>query len=102
MTDAEVFVWSKLRSRQLLGHQFRRQKPIGNYIVDFYCPSASLVIEIDGGQHYTDDGQAGDARRDEYLRSLGLEVLRFSNFDVLGNIDGVIGEIVRYLERDTR
>ena len=102
MTDAEVALWAKLRRRQLYDHQFRRQKPIGNFIVDFYCPSANLVIEIDGGQHYSQDGQAYDEKRDAKLRSLGLEVLRFSNFDVLGNLEGVIGEIVRYLERNAR
>ena len=102
MTDAEVALWAKLRRRQLNDLQFRRQKPIGNFIVDFYCPSANLVIEIDGGQHYTQEGQAYDAERDTDLRSLGLEVLRFSNIDVLGNLDGVIEEIVRYLERSAR
>ena len=102
MTDAEVALWAKLRRRQLYDHQFRRQKPIGKFIVDFYCPSASLVIEIDGGQHYTEDGQAYDAKRDAYLRSLGLEVKRFSNSEVLRNLDGVIEEIVRYLMPSAR
>ena len=57
MTDAEILLWHKLRRKQLFGLQFFRQKPLGNYIVDFYCPSARLVIEIDGGQHYTEEGQ---------------------------------------------
>lgn len=100
MTDAEIFLWSKLRRKQLHGLQFYRQKPLGNSIVDFYCPSARLVIEIDGGQHYTEEGQTQDSRRDAYLNEMGLCVLRFSNFEVLGNMDGVIAEIVQYLEAE--
>lgn len=98
MTDAEVALWSRLRRKQLFELQFYRQKPLGNFIVDFYCPSARLVIEIDGGQHYTEAGEASDSRRDAYLRSISLSVLRFSNLDVLGNMDGVITEIARHLE----
>lgn len=99
MTDAEISLWSKLRRKQLDGLQFYRQKPLGNYIVDFYCPAAQLVVEIDGGQHYTEQGRAQDSRRDAFLNDIGLRVLRFSNTDVLGNIDGVIAEIVRHLEK---
>jgi very-short-patch-repair endonuclease len=99
MTDAEISLWSKLRRKQLYGLQFYRQKPVGNYIVDFYCPAAKLVIEIDGGQHYTERGQAQDYKRDAFLKDMGLSVLRFSNFDALGNIDGVVTEIVRHLEK---
>ena len=68
--------------------------------MDFYCPSARLVIEIDGGQHYKEKGAFRDAIRDSYLKELGLNVLRFSNLDVLGNIDGVISAIVQHLETD--
>ena len=95
---AEIALWAKLRKKQLHGLPFYRQKPLGNFIVDVYCPAARLVIEIDGGQHYTEQGQAQDSRRDAYLNDMGLSVLRFSNLDVLGNIDGVIAEIVRHLE----
>lgn len=98
MTDAEISLWSKLRRKQIFGLPFYRQKPLGNYIVDFYCPAARLVIEIDGGQHYTEEGQAQDSRRDACLNDIGLSVLRFSNLDVLGNMDGVIAEIVQYLK----
>lgn len=98
MTDAEIALWAKLRRKQLHELQFYRQKPIGNYIVDFYCPSARLVIEIDGGQHYKEDGRRRDAVRDSYLHGLGLHLLRFSNIDVLDNTDGVIAVIVRHLE----
>ena len=98
MTDAEKALWVKLRRKQLHGLQFYRQKPLGNFIVDFYCPAARLVIEIDGGQHYEEDGRNRDGLRDDYLESLGIRVLRFSNLDVLKNMDGVIATIGQYLE----
>jgi len=93
MTDAERMLWSKLKGKQLKGLQFYRQKIIGNYIVDFYCAKASLVIEVDGGQHYTEAGRTADAERDRYLQSLGLRVLRYSDTDVLTNITGVVESI---------
>jgi len=93
MTDAERLLWSKLKGKQLKGLQFYRQKIIGNYIVDFYCARAGVVIEVDGGQHYTDDGRAADAERDRYLQSLGLKVLRYSDNDVLTNTGGVVESI---------
>ena len=90
MTDAERFLWSKLRRKQLNGLIFYRQKNIGNYIVDFYCPAAKLIVELDGGQHYSVEGRAKDVTRDQYLVNLGLNVLRFSDLDVLKNMDGVL------------
>ena len=100
MTDAEIALWAKLRRKQLYGLQFYRQKTIGNYIVDFYCRSARLVIEIDGGQQHKEEGAFRDAARDRDLENLGLCVLRFSNLDVLGNLDGVIAMIVQHLETE--
>ena len=93
MTDAELLLWSKLKGKQLKGLQFYRQKIIGNYIADFYCSRARLVIEVDGGQHYTDAGRTADAVRDRYMQSLGLRVLRYSDNDVLTNIAGVVESI---------
>ena len=97
MTEAEKFLWSKIRRKRLKGVQFYRQKPIGNYIVDFYYPVRKIVIEIDGGQHYLEEGIEKDRIRDGYLRSLGLTVLRFSNIDVLQNIEGVVNSIYERL-----
>jgi very-short-patch-repair endonuclease len=94
MTDAEIYLWSKLKNKQLDGYQFYRQKPIGNYIVDFYCPTTKLVIEVDGGQHFDDDGITRDNERDGYINSLGLKVLRFTNIEVLKNMQGVIDSII--------
>ena len=93
MTDAEQMLWQRLRRKQILGLQFYRQKPILNYIVDFYCPSANLVIECDGGQHYTEDGRLADQIRDQVLSELGLVVLRFSNRQILTETDAVVEQI---------
>lgn len=76
---------------------FNRQKVIGNYIVDFYCASAKIVIELDGSQHYTGSGKETDERRDAYLNSLGLTVLRYSNLDINRNFEGVCADILRHI-----
>ena len=94
MTDTERFLWSRIRGKQLNGYQFYRQRPIGNFIVDFYCPAARLVIELDGGQHFEEEGKTRDMLRDDYLRGIGIKVLRFSDRDVFKNIEGVIEEIL--------
>ena len=93
MTDAENMLWLKLRRKQLKGRPFYRQKIIGKYIVDFYCPKANLVIELDGGQHYSESGKAKDRTRDDALTEMGIRVLRFSDRDVSENIGGVMEEI---------
>ena len=93
MTDAERHLWAKIRMKQLKGYQFYRQKPIGDYIVDFFCPRAKLVVEIDGSQHFSDETTEYDRIRDEYLSSLGLRVLRFTNAEVLTYIEGVVESI---------
>ena len=97
MTDAERFLWSKIRNRQIKNCRFIRQKIIGNYIVDFYCPKACLIIELDGGQHYTQGGVQKDEIRNNFLAGLGFRILRFSDIDVLKNVNGVIDEILKYL-----
>lgn len=97
LTDAERVMWNELRAHRLNGASFRRQKPIGLYIVDFVCDAARLIIEIDGGQHYEPQGTESDARRDRYLKSEGYEVLRFSNHDVLTNRSGVLETIAATL-----
>jgi len=92
-TDAEKLLWSKIGRKQINGYRFSRQKPIGNYIVDFYCKEAQLVIEIDGGQHYEERNIKKDKAREAFLNSVGLQVLRFTNLEVLKNLNGVLGEI---------
>ena len=90
LTDSERILWSRLRRKQILGVSFYRQKPIGEYIVDFYAPKAKLVVEVDGSQHLEDEQMQRDKLRDEYLHGQGLEVLRFYSNDVLRNIEGVM------------
>jgi very-short-patch-repair endonuclease len=93
MTEAERLLWEKIRGKQLKGYQFYRQKTIGNCIVDFHCPRAKLVIELDGGQHYSSKGKAKDRERDEYMKDIGLRVLRFSDKEVFQNTLGVLERI---------
>jgi very-short-patch-repair endonuclease len=93
MTIAERKLWSKIRLKSVKGIRFYRQKIIGNYIVDFYCHKAKLAIEIDGGQHYFGAVRKKDSVRDRYLNSIGIKVLRFSDRDVLTNIEGVLQRI---------
>jgi very-short-patch-repair endonuclease len=97
MTDAERTLWSMIRRKQAKGRLFSRQKTIDNYIVDFYCASAALVVELDGGQHYTPEGREQDRRRDADLAARGLTVLRFSDRDVLTNLESVQEEIWKNL-----
>jgi very-short-patch-repair endonuclease len=93
MTAAEQALWEKLRRKQVRGVQFYRQKPIADFIVDFFCPKAGLVIEVDGRQHSEKDHAERDDYRDKVLDQLDLRVLRFSNADVLHRIEWVIGQI---------
>ncbi len=74
MTEAERKLWSHIRKKQIKGIQFLRQRPIGNYVVDFYAAEVELIIEVDGGQHYQDEGKEYDQSRDEYLQGLGLNI----------------------------
>jgi very-short-patch-repair endonuclease len=94
-TEAETRLWNQLRRRQVARARFRRQVPLGPYIVDFMCPSHRLIVEVDGGQHA--ERVVYDAARTEWLQSRGFTVLRFWNNDVLGAIEGVVGEIERWL-----
>ena len=95
-TDAERKLWARLRDRRLGGAKFRRQQPIGRYVVDFCCPETKLVIELHGGQHATRLG--ADATRTAFLHSDGYRVLRFWNTDVLANIEGVLHRIAGALK----
>ena len=98
LTDAEQLLWSRLRHKQILGVQFYRQRPMFGYIVDFYCAKASLVVEVDGGQHFDEEGMAKDRERDKTLAAAGLKVLRFDNRQVLSEIEDVVAEIYRVVE----
>jgi len=86
-TDAEARLWKLLRAKRLAGWKFRRQYPIGRYIVDFACPAARLIVEANGGQHSESDF---DARRDAWLTAHGRRVIRFWNTDITNNEEGVL------------
>ena len=93
LTPAEATLWKALKNKQLAGRRFKRQVSIGYYIVDFYCPSEKLVIELDGDVHFTSPGYENDQRRSKYLNSLGLKVIRFENEDVFQCSEGVLAKI---------
>ncbi|MBM4055592.1 MAG: endonuclease domain-containing protein [Planctomycetes bacterium] len=94
MTNAEIYLWSKLKGKQINGLKFRRQYGINQYIVDFYCPELRLAIEIDGGVHYYDSRRVTDLQRKNDIEVLGIKVLRYTNIDVIKNIKGVIQDII--------
>ena len=96
MTEAETAFWDKVRKRQVNNKRFRRQVSIGPYIADFYCPEIRLVVEIDGGVHLQADSVEYDQKRDMYMYSLGLTVVRFTNEDVLNNCNQVISRLEKY------
>ncbi len=97
-TDAERKLWWILRCKGLAGYRFRRQRPVAAYILDFYCPSRRLAVELDGGQHGDDRQVDYDQVRTTQLRELGVRVLRFDDREVLKNPDAVCQEIYRQLE----
>jgi len=99
-TDSEKRLWQQLRNRQLMGKKFRRQYPIGAYIVDFVCLGLKLVVELDGGQHM--DQQNYDERRTEFLKQQGFVVLGFWNNEVMGNIEGVLEALTLALSQRER
>jgi very-short-patch-repair endonuclease len=96
-TDAETKLWLQLRGRRLQGWKFRRQVPMGRYVVDFFCLDAKLIIEVDGGQH--DANRAKDEARTRAIERLGYRVIRFWNNDVLQNTPGVLEQILLSLKR---
>jgi very-short-patch-repair endonuclease len=90
-TDSERLLWKHLRAKQIEGYKFRRQEPMGRYIVDFACHEKRIVVEVDGSQHAKDKERDGE--RDRWLKEQGYNVLRFWNNEVLANIEGVLGVI---------
>ena len=95
MTQEEKKLWYDFLKH--LSVQFYRQKPIGRYVVDFYCPSARLVVELDGSQHYEERQEKYDKERDEFFSSLGFTVKRYSNLELKRNFQGVCQDILNYL-----
>ena len=96
-TIHEKRLWNLLKNRQFHNLRFKRQVPIGNYIVDFLCPEIKLVIEIDGGQHNEPGNIEYDNKRTEFLQNNGFKVIRFWNNDIYKNINGILEEIEKYI-----
>jgi len=94
-TDAELKIWQALRAGCLMGFKFKRQVPIGDFIVDFVCFEQKLIVELDGGQHMDSEK---DVMRDARLNAMGFRVLRFWNNEVMQNIEGVLVVILQYLQ----
>jgi very-short-patch-repair endonuclease len=96
MTLSEILLWQHIKGKQLLGYDFHRQKPIHEYVVDFYCPRLKLVLEIDGDSH--EGKEEADKMRQEKLESLGLTVMRFWDWDVKSNVDGIVEQLREWIE----
>lgn len=101
-TEAERRLWLYLKDMKREGFHFRRQCPVGPYVADFLCYSARIIIEVDGGQHGTDEGIEHDQRRDEWFAKDGYRVLRYWNSDVLGNTESVMETILSILNEGKR
>lgn len=93
LTPAEAELWKHLQKSKLEGRKFRRQHSVGNYILDFYCPQEKLGIELDGKDHFTDNGYEADTIRTEYINSLNIKIIRFENKEVFEQLEGVLEEI---------
>ncbi|MGA9364763.1 MAG: DUF559 domain-containing protein [Bacteroidota bacterium] len=100
MTTAERKLWSLVRRNQL-GLHFRRQAPLGSFIVDFYCPAAKLVLELDGIHHDLSDEKDYDRLREEHLKARGVKVIRFKNNEILMSTSSVLAEIQEQIESST-
>ncbi len=98
MTKAETALWYRIRNNQL-GYKFRRQHGIGNYIVDFYCPELKLIVEIDGDVHFYEKNILADKEREKYFKSLGLKIMRYTNLDVIRNIDNVLEDLKKIVDQ---
>ena len=98
MTKEEVKLWNILRAKRFHNYKFKRQVPIGNYIVDFLCKEKNLIVEIDGGQHNETLNKIKDIKRTNYLESKGYKVIRFWNSEVWDNIEGVCDILKRELD----
>ena len=101
-TPEEAVLWTQIKSRKIKGYKWRRQHPIGSYILDFYCPEAKLCIELDGAAHYTYSGAREDNIRTSFLNSKGIKVIRFENRLIWDNIDYVLEIIELKLENKQR
>jgi very-short-patch-repair endonuclease len=92
-SNAERALWAKVRNKQFLGMKFFRQYSIGPYILDFYCPTVKLAVELDGGQHNQSNNREHDTARSDYLKAQGIDVMRFWNNEVLLDVQSVLSKL---------
>ena len=97
-TLSEILLWQKLRSSQFRGYAFNRQKPLGNYIVDFYCLKLDLVIEVDGNSHFFEESVVEDQERQKVIERMGVNFLRFSDLEVKRSMPSVLEEIGYFID----
>lgn len=90
----EIILWAQLKNKQLSGYKFRRQFSIGRYVVDFYCPALKLAIEIDGDSHFIDSVEEYDRVRQSFIESFGIKFLRFTNLDIMNNLNNALEQII--------
>ena len=98
MTLAEIILWSRLRSKKIDGYKFRRQQPIFDYVIDFYCHELKLIIEVDGEIHSLIEKTDSDTKRDKILKINGYHLIRLSNFEIETNIDATISKIKTFIK----
>ena len=99
MPPAEILLWYELKGKKILGYKFRRQYSVERYIVDFYCPKAKLVIEVDGDSHFTDEkAMEYDRKREEYIKSNNIDIIRFTNLEIYYDLERVLEKIKEYLK----
>ena len=100
MTKAEIILWSRLRSKKVNGYKFRRQQPIFDYIVDFYCDKLKLIVEVDGEIHAFSEETDYDVKRDKILKINGYNIIRLTNLEIETEIDSAINKIVSYISEN--
>lgn len=98
LPQAEIILWSKLKTRQLVGFKFRRQYSVGSYVIDFYCPEMKLAIEVDGESHFHTSSLEYDKERQLFIESFGIRFLRFTNNEIYQNLNGVLFTICEALQ----
>jgi 5-methyltetrahydrofolate--homocysteine methyltransferase len=98
MTPSELKLWDTLKNKESVGYRFRRQHPLGHYILDFYNHQLKLCIEVDGAYHEVKEQKIHDQQRDDFLKYNNIHTIRFSNHEVETNIDGVIDHIISYID----
>lgn len=98
-TKAEILLWLRVKQRGVLGYKFRRQHSVGRYILDLYCPKLKLAVELDGSHHFEPENRANDRGRDRWLEAVGIAVIRYTNDDVVRNLDGVMEDLGQRVKR---